>query len=29
MGREYSKNLLDGKVAMKDLVISKSIKGYG
>ena len=29
LGREYSKNLLDGKVAMKDLVISKSLKGYG
>ncbi len=29
MGREYSKNLLDGKVPMKDLVISKSLKGYG
>ena len=29
MGREYSTNLLDGKVAIKDLVISKSLKGYG
>ena len=29
MGREYSKNLLDGKVSIKDLVISKSLKGYG
>ena len=29
MGREYSKNLLEGKVPMKDLVISKSLKGYG
>ena len=29
MGREYSQNLLDGKVSMKDLVISKSLKGYG
>jgi DNA polymerase delta subunit 1 len=29
MGREYSKNLLDGKVAMNDLIISKSLKGYG
>uniref|UniRef100_A0A6C0LDF1 DNA-directed DNA polymerase n=1 Tax=viral metagenome TaxID=1070528 RepID=A0A6C0LDF1_9ZZZZ len=29
MGREYSKNLLDGKVPIKDLVISKSLKGYG
>ena len=29
MGKEYSKNLLDGKVSMKDLIISKSLKGYG
>ena len=29
MGREYSKKLLDGKVTMKDLVISKSLKGFG
>jgi DNA polymerase delta subunit 1 len=29
MGREYSSNLLDGKVSIKDLVISKSLKGYG
>ena len=29
MGREFSKNLLDGKVSIKDLVISKSLKGYG
>ena len=29
MGREYSQNLLEGKVSMKDLVISKSLKGYG
>lgn len=29
MGREYSMNLLNGKVMMKDLVISKSLKGYG
>ena len=29
MGREFSKNLLEGKVPIKDLVISKSLKGYG
>jgi DNA polymerase elongation subunit (family B) len=29
MGREYSKKLLEGDVPMKDLVISKSLKGYG
>jgi DNA polymerase elongation subunit (family B) len=29
MGREYSKNLLDGKVPIKNLIISKSLKGYG
>jgi DNA polymerase delta subunit 1 len=29
MGRKFSQNLLEGKVSMKDLVISKSLKGYG
>ena len=29
MGREFSKNLLKGKVSIKDLIISKSLKGYG
>jgi DNA polymerase elongation subunit (family B) len=29
MGREFSKKLLEGKVSMKDLIISKSLKGYG
>ena len=29
MDREYSKNLLDAKVPMKELIISKSLKGYG
>lgn len=29
LGRDFSKNLLDGKVKMEDLVISKSLKGYG
>jgi DNA polymerase elongation subunit (family B) len=29
MGREFSRKLLAGEVNMKDLVISKSLKGYG
>ena len=29
MGREFSQNLIEGKVSIKDLVISKSLKGYG
>ena len=29
MAREYSKNLLEGNYPIKDLVISKSLKGYG
>ena len=29
LGRTFCKNLLDGRVAMKDLIISKSLKGYG
>lgn len=29
LGRKFSKNLLEGNVQMKDLVISKSLKGYG
>ncbi len=29
MGRNFSQKLLDGQVSMKDLVISKSLKGYG
>jgi len=29
LGRKFSQNLLDGKVQIKDLVISKSLKGYG
>jgi len=29
MAREYSKNLLEGKYPIKELVISKSLKGYG
>ncbi len=29
MGREFSKYLLDGKVPINDLIISKSLKGYG
>ena len=29
LGRQFSKKLLNGDVNMKDLVISKSLKGYG
>ena len=29
LGRTFSKNLLDGQVAINDLIISKSLKGYG
>lgn len=29
MGRGFSRNLLEGKVNIKDLIISKSLKGYG
>lgn len=29
LGRTFCKNLLDGQVPMKDLIISKSLKGYG
>ena len=29
MGREFCKNLLNGQVPMKELIISKSLKGYG
>ena len=29
LGRTFCKNLLDGQVQMKDLIISKSLKGYG
>ena len=29
LGRTFCKNLLDGRVHMKDLIISKSLKGYG
>ena len=29
LGREYCKKLLDGDVSQKDLIISKSLKGFG